>query len=204
MRRIKFLKGEVKSKRERLKERVTRSYSSDDIDVKFELIKSLIPVGLDYVNKLLQEGVERLAGKRYSRDTDSEYDRWAYQCGSIYLGGQKVPKTKEKQEVYKTKLQEAYEEPIYMSAKSRLINIGKELKIINESAYNSIEEGMEESLTPHKLGLFEHLGTSLKTTNCIESVMLQIGQKTDKVDCWRNSNQKHRWLAVSLILTIFN
>jgi len=49
------------------------------------------------------------------------------------------------------------------------------------------------------LGLFEKLGRSLKTTNTIESVMTLIGQRTDKVDYWRNSNQKQRWLATTLL-----
>jgi hypothetical protein len=33
----------------------------------------------------------------------------------------------------------------------------------------SLEEGLEETLTLHRLGLFTQLGISLKTTNCIES-----------------------------------
>jgi hypothetical protein len=43
--------------------------------------------------------------------------------------------------------------------------------------------------------LFQELGKSFKTTNCIESLMALLAQKTDKVDYWRNSDQKHRWLA---------
>jgi transposase-like protein len=105
---------------------------------------------------------------------------------------------KSRQEIFRRELQEAYEEPTYHMAKNRLLSIGEELKIINESAYRSLKEGFEETLTLHKLGMFEILGTSLKTTNCIESIMSQIGQRTDKVDYWRNSNQKHRWLATAL------
>ena len=29
--------------------------------------------------------------------------------------------------------------------------------------------------------------------------MAHIGQKTDKVDYWKNSNQKHRWVASALL-----
>jgi len=29
--------------------------------------------------------------------------------------------------------------------------------------------------------------------------MALIGQKTDKVDYWRNSNQKQRWFATALL-----
>lgn len=39
----------------------------------------------------------------------------------------------------------------------------------------------------------------MKTTNCLESIMAQIGQKTDKVAYWKNSNQKQRWLATALL-----
>ena len=79
-----------------------------------------------------------------------------------------------------------------------MAKVGREFKPINESAVKSFEEGLEETLTLHRLGLFEELGKSLKTTNCIESLMALIGQKTDKVDYWKNSNQKQRWLATAL------
>jgi putative transposase len=96
------------------------------------------------------------------------------------------------------KLQEAYEEPTYERAKEKLLKIRKELQLINRSAVNSLDEGFEETLTLHRLGLFRELGISFKTTNCIESLMALVGQKTDKVDYWKNSDQKHRWLAAAL------
>jgi len=40
---------------------------------------------------------------------------------------------------------------------------------------------------------------SFKTTNMIESVMALVGQRTDKVEDWKNSNQKQRWVATSLL-----
>jgi hypothetical protein len=43
------------------------------------------------------------------------------------------------------------------------------------------------------------LGRSLKTANNVESIKALIGQRTDKVDYWRNSNQKQRWLATTLL-----
>lgn len=106
---------------------------------------------------------------------------------------------KGKQDVFRNKLQSAYEEPTYEDAKKALNKVKKELLLINESAVRSLEEGLEETLTLHRLGLFEKLGKSLKTTNCIESLMSQIGQRTDKVDYWKNSNQKQRWVASALL-----
>ena len=97
------------------------------------------------------------------------------------------------------RLQEAYEESTYEKAKEKLLKIRKELQQINRSAVNSLDEGFEETLTLHRLGLFQELGISFKTTNCIESLMALIAQKTDKVDYWRNSDQKHRWLAAALL-----
>ena len=97
------------------------------------------------------------------------------------------------------KLQEAYQESTYERAKDKLSKIRKELQLINQSAVSSLDEGLEETLTLHRLGLFRELGISFKTTNCIESLMALIGQKTDKVDYWKNSDQKHRWLVAALL-----
>jgi transposase-like protein len=96
-------------------------------------------------------------------------------------------------------LQEAYEEPTYEKGKGKLLKIRKDLQQINRSAVNSLDEGFEETLTLHRLGVFQELGISFKTTNCTESLMALIGQKTSKVDYWRNSDQKHRWLAAALL-----
>ena len=108
-----------------------------------------------------------------------------------------LPKTMQAQ--MRRKLQGAYQEPTYERAKEKLLKIRKELQLINQSAVSSLDEGLEETLTLHRLGLFRELGVSFKTTNCIESLMALIGQRTDKVDYWRNSDQKHRWLGAALL-----
>jgi len=100
---------------------------------------------------------------------------------------------------WRKRLQNAYEKPTYEEAKAALNKLKLELKLINESAVNSLEEGLEETLTLHRLGLFKELGVSFKTTNCIESVMSQIAKYTDKVDYWKNSSQKQRWVATALL-----
>jgi len=113
---------------------------------------------------------------------------------------------KEHQETFRRKLQRAYQEPTYEKAKAALMKVKKELSLINESAVRSLEEGLEETLTLHRLGLFEKLGKSFKTSNSIESLMSLIEQRTQKVDYWtrseacaKNSNQKQRWLATALL-----
>ena len=106
---------------------------------------------------------------------------------------------KKLQEEYRRKLQRAYEMDDYVEAKKALLAIRKELCRINESAVSSFDEGFEETLTVQKLGLSQELRRSLKTTKCIESVLSQVASKTDKVDYWKNSNQKHRWTASALL-----
>ena len=106
---------------------------------------------------------------------------------------------KSQQSTWRRKLQRAYEKPTYEEAKRALNRLKPELKLLNESARASLEEGFEETLTLHRLGLFPQLGISLKTTNCIESLMSLVSQYTSKVDYWKNSSQKHRWVASALL-----
>ena len=74
-----------------------------------------------------------------------------------------------------------------------------ELEQRNQSAAASLAEGLEDTLTLHRLGVFGVLGQSLKTTNCLESVNAMVEECCAKVDCWKNSRQKHRWLATALL-----
>jgi transposase-like protein len=103
------------------------------------------------------------------------------------------------QAAWRRKLQGAYEQPRYPEAKAALHRLRQELRLLNASAVTSLDEGLEETLTLHRLGLFEALGRSLKTTNCLESIMAQVGQRTDKIDHWRTSDQKQRWVATALL-----
>jgi transposase-like protein len=103
------------------------------------------------------------------------------------------------QKAWRKKLQQAYEQSTYEAARQALGRLKPELQLLNASAVNSLEEGLEETLTLHRLGLFKQLGKSFKTTNCLESIMSQVGQRTDKVDYWKNSLQKQRWVASALL-----
>ena len=97
------------------------------------------------------------------------------------------------------KLQAAYEQPTYEAAKRALGKIRAELVLLNASAAASLDEGLEETLTLHRLGVFRELGTSLKTTNALESIHARVESRIAKVDHWRNSEQKQRWLATALL-----
>jgi len=108
---------------------------------------------------------------------------------------------KGRRDEYRRKLQTAYEQSSYDAVKKQLDAIKRELRLINGSAANSLEEGFEETLTLHRLGMFEKLGKSFKTTNAIENVNAQLGIYTDRVSYWKNSEQRQRWVATALLET---
>jgi transposase-like protein len=96
-------------------------------------------------------------------------------------------------------LRAAYEKATYATAKAALQLIRAELAELNIWVAASLDESLEETLTLHRLRLFKELGRSFKTTNCFENLNVLVGQRTDKVDCWRNADQKHRWLTTTLL-----
>ncbi|MDR7475774.1 MAG: transposase, partial [Armatimonadota bacterium] len=106
---------------------------------------------------------------------------------------------KGQQATWRAKLQRAYEQPTYAEAKGQLMALQRDLQGINASAARSLAEGLEETLTLHRLGLFEELGQSLKTTNMLESILAQGEQRTGKVDYWKTSDHKQRWRATALL-----
>jgi len=60
-------------------------------------------------------------------------------------------------------------------------------------------EGLEESLTIHRLGLKQQLGRSLSTTNIIENINSQLSKKSNNVKRWKDSEMRGRWVATMLL-----
>lgn len=106
---------------------------------------------------------------------------------------------KREQSRIRRKLEAAYAKPTYEAARKALDALKPELELTNQSALHSLEEGMEETLTLHRLGLMSMLGRSFRTTNCIENVNSLLQQLTHKVRHWKNSAQRHRWVATALL-----
>lgn len=99
---------------------------------------------------------------------------------------------------WRTRLQRAYRQPTYEQARTALTRLQRELETRNQSAARSLAEGLEETLTLHRLGVFPVLGESFKTTNCLESINAAVEARCAKVDHWVNSSQRQRWLAAAL------
>ena len=106
---------------------------------------------------------------------------------------------KTEQPLWRQRLQRAYQRPEYEEAVAALAQLHDELEDRNQSAAGSLAEGLNETLTLHRLGLYGVLGRSLKTTNCLESINALVEERCAKVDRWQNSSQRHRWLATALL-----
>jgi len=101
--------------------------------------------------------------------------------------------------VWRRKLQAAYAKTTYTEAEAALAKLTKELDEINPTASRSLKEGMSDTLTLHRLGLHRILARSFSTTNCIESILAQVEQYTQRVDRWRNGAHIQRWVASGLL-----
>ena len=103
------------------------------------------------------------------------------------------------QATWRQRLQRAYNRPVYPEALGALETLHCELTDRNQSAADSLAEGLDETLTLHRLGVSGVLGRSLKTTNCLEAVNGLVEERCAKVDHWQTSRQRHRWLATALL-----
>jgi transposase-like protein len=106
---------------------------------------------------------------------------------------------KEKRETIKRAMSEAYNTEKYDVAKRLLENLTNKLAKDYPQAARSIEEGLEETLTLHKLKAHIEIRKSLGTTNPIESLNSGIKNITRRVKRWRNSDMVIRWVGTAIM-----
>jgi putative transposase len=100
----------------------------------------------------------------------------------------------------KRKLQNAYALTGYEEAKRALQKLHRELMDLNPSAARSLEEGMEETLTVHKLRVPDQLRRTLCCTNVIESAFSIVETVCRNVKRWRPGDQIERWVGSGLLV----
>jgi transposase-like protein len=98
------------------------------------------------------------------------------------------------------KLQNAYAMVDYGDAKRALERLHRELMEMNPSAARSLEEGMEETLTVHKLRVPDQLRRTLSSTNVIESAFSIVETVCRNVKRWRTGDQIERWVGSGLLV----
>ena len=100
----------------------------------------------------------------------------------------------------KRKLQNAYAMVDYVDAKRALERLHHELMHLNPSAARSLEEGLEETLTVHKLRVPDQLRRTLSCTNIIESAFSIVETVCRNVKRWREGDQIERWVGSGLLV----
>lgn len=105
----------------------------------------------------------------------------------------------EHQEAIDARIRAAYGMLDYEQAKHSLELTVKYLERLNPSAAASLREGLEETLTVHRLGITGLLRKTLCTTNPIESCFSMTRAITGRVKWWRNGEMVHRWAVAALL-----
>jgi transposase-like protein len=78
----------------------------------------------------------------------------------------------------------------------RAVGFARELGGVNESAYRSFCEGLDEVLVPLLIEDRE-LRRFFSTTNPLESVFSTTRHKTGRVKRWRNANSVMHWISTA-------
>lgn len=97
------------------------------------------------------------------------------------------------------RLSAAYSMRGYAEAKKALLGTVAWLETINPSAAASLREGLEETLTLHRMNVPEELRQSLRSTNLIESAISVTRTLTQRVLRWREGDMRLRWSAAGLL-----
>ena len=98
------------------------------------------------------------------------------------------------------KLNAAYAMEDYASAKQALDGLHRELMHLNPSAARSLAEGLEETLTVHRLHVPPQLRKTLASTNMIESAFSIVETVCRNVKRWHGGDQRERWVGSGLLV----
>ncbi len=98
------------------------------------------------------------------------------------------------------RIRAAYAMKDYDQAKAQLLKTVGWLEQINPSAAASLREGLEDTLTLHRLKLPDPLCGSLHSTNLIESAFSVADDVIGRVKRWRGGDMRLRWIAAGLLM----
>jgi putative transposase len=98
------------------------------------------------------------------------------------------------------KLNAAYALEDYAVAKQALNGLHRELMDLNPSAARSLGEGLEETLTVHRLHVPPQLRLTLASTNVIESAFAIVERVCLNVKRWHAGDQRERWVGSGLLV----
>ena len=108
--------------------------------------------------------------------------------------------TDEQKPLVAKKLNAAYALEDYDAAQQALHTLHRELMDLNPSAARSLGEGLEETLTVHRLHVPPQLRKTLASTNVIESAFSIVERVCANVKRWHAGDQRERWVGSGLLV----
>ena len=97
------------------------------------------------------------------------------------------------------RMRAAYHARSAILAQAQLEALAKELDRTHPGAAGSLREGLSETLTVLRLGVSPTLARTLRSTNCIESMISIARTHSANVKNWQNGNMALRWCAAGMI-----
>jgi putative transposase len=176
-----------------------RQGANENATVVGELLSDLLQRGLDFTQPCLYvlDGGKALAAavKKHAGESAAiqrcQVHKWRNVLDHL---------TDEQKPGVARKLNAAYALEDYAAAKQALHALHRELMDLNPSAARSLGEGMEETLTVHRLHLPMQLRKTMASTNVIESAFSIVEQVCRNVKRWHGGDQRERWVGSGLLV----
>ena len=176
-----------------------RQGATENATVVGELLGDLVNRGLDFTEPRLYvlDGGKALtaAVKKYAGESAAIQRCQVHKRRNVldHLSDEQKPAVAKK-------LNAAYALEDHAAAKQALSALHRELMDLNPSAARSLGEGMEETLTVHRLHVPMQLRKTLASTNVIESAFSIVEQVCKNVKRWHGGDQRERWVGSGLLV----
>jgi putative transposase len=176
-----------------------RQGATENATVVGELLGDLVSRGLDFTEPRLYvlDGGKALtaAVKKYAGESAAIQRCQVHKRRNVldHLTDEQKPGVAKR-------LNAAYALEDYVAAKQALNQLHRELMDLNPSAARSLGEGMEETLTVHRLHVPMQLRKTLASTNVIESAFSIVERVCRNVKRWHSGDQRERWVGSGLLV----
>src|SRR3954470_12561604 len=176
-----------------------RQGATENATVVGELLGDLVSRGLDFTEPRLYvlDGGKALtaAVKKYAGESAAIQRCQVHKRRNVldHLTDEQKPGVAKR-------LNAAYALEDYPAAKQALNQLHRELMDLNPSAARSLGEGMEETLTVHRLHVPIQLRKTLASTNVIESAFSIVERVCRNVKRWHAGDQRERWVGSGLLV----
>src|SRR5450631_1801002 len=176
-----------------------RQGATENATVVGELLGDLVSRGLDFLEPRLYvlDGGKALAAavKKYAGESAAIQRCQVHKRRNVldHLTDEQKPGVAKR-------LNAAYALEDYAAAKQVLNALHRELMDLNPSAARSLAEGLEETLTVHRLHVPPQLRKTLASTNVIESAFAIVERVCSNVKRWHPGDQRERWVGSGLLV----